>query len=875
MSEIDPVCGMEVEPQTAEFKTRYKGKKYYFCAESCLIEFKKNPDRYLRVPLQEGDTGAQTAVKIGRGHLIYIAMPLLVGKELSKFDLAERLLSGLGGVSDVAINREQGRAIIRYDPDKILPKRMIEKLNEAGIETPLQKTELAISGMSCASCVIKIEKGLRGTEGVLDAAINFGTERAFVTHMPDIKYNDLKKVVESTGYHVIDISSEGGADTEREIREKEFHKLQTKLIASAVLTVPVLALALTGAFSPALNHFCQFAMALPIVFWAGSQFYRGFWAALKHKTSDMNTLVAVGTAAAFIYSSVATFIPSIFASTGRVASVYFDTAAVIVTLILLGRLLEARAKGQTSEAIRKLAGLQAKTARVIRDGREIDIDIAQVMVGDTIVVRPGERIPVDGLIVDGNSSVDESMLTGESMPAEKGEGDEVIGATINRTGSFKFRATKVGKDTVLAHIIKMVQEAQGSKAPIQRLADKIAGIFVPIVISIAVVTFGLWVAFGPAPAFAFAMLNFVAVLIIACPCALGLATPTAIMVGTGLGAENGILIKGGESLERAGSINTIVFDKTGTLTKGKPEVTDIAVDGSYKEDELLALAASAEKSSEHPLGEAIVEAAKHRGLAIGAISDFTAIPGHGIEGRLDGKNILMGNPRLMQNKNIDIVELKSVIEKFAAVGKTPMILAVDRKVAGVIAVADTLKPDAIGVVKTLKSSGLEVAMITGDNKLTASAMARQVGIDRVLAEILPEDKAAEIRRLQREGRRVAMVGDGINDAVALAQADIGIAIGSGTDVAVEASDITLIGGELAGVPRAIELSQKTLRTIKWNLFWAFIYNIIGIPIAAGVLYPIFGAAGLLNPMIASGAMAFSSVFVVTNSLRLKRVRLSV
>jgi Cu+-exporting ATPase len=874
MPEIDPVCGMEVDPKTTEFKAKYKKKVYYFCAESCLNNFKEDPEKYLNPPSHE-EALVDTAGKFGKGHFSEISIPLSTGKDLSKFDLARDLVGGLEGVVGVAVNRDQSRAIVNYDPGKIMPERLIDTLNEAGIETPLQRTELAISGMSCASCVLKIENGLRGTDGVVEAAINFGTERAFVTHMPDIGYDDLKRVVESTGYKVIDISAEGGADVERQLREKELRKLQNKFITSVALTVPVLILMISHVFSPSLNHILQFIITLPIIFWAGSQFYQGFWSALKHKTSDMNTLVAVGTAAAFIYSTVATFVPSIFTSVGRAANVYFDTAAVIVTLILLGRLLEARAKGRTSEAIRKLAGLQAKTARVVRGNSEIDIDISQVMVGDIVVVRPGEKIPVDGEVVEGNSSIDESMLTGESLPVEKGVGDEVIGATINKTGSFEFRATKVGRDTVLAHIIKMVQEAQGSKAPIQRLADKIAGIFVPIVISIAVVTFGIWMAFGPIPAFTLAMLNFVAVLIIACPCALGLATPTAIMVGTGLGAENGILIKGGESLEGARNIDTIVFDKTGTLTRGKPEVTDITVDGNYDADEVLAYAASAEKNSEHPLGEAIVEAANQKGIAIGAISSFSAIPGHGIEGNLDGKNILFGNPRLMQDRGVDIAQIQGTIERYASEGKTPMILAVDSRPAGVIAVADTLKPDAVGIVKKLKSMGLEVAMITGDNKLTASAMAKLAGIDKVLAEVLPEDKAAEIKRLQHAGRKVAMVGDGINDAVALAQADIGIAIGSGTDVALEASDITLIGSELAGVPRAIELSHKTLRTIKWNLFWAFIYNIIGIPIAAGVLYPIFGAVGLLNPMIASGAMAFSSVFVVTNSLRLRRAELSV
>jgi P-type Cu+ transporter len=872
MPEIDPVCGMEVEPETAEFKTNYKGKEYFFCAESCLDSFKDDPEKYLNVSPAEGGTAIPTASKVRKGHRANLAIPII--GDSSKAVLAKKVLTGIEGVIDAAINQDGLRITVQYDPHKIAPERIVDKLNEAGIETPLKRTELAISGMSCASCVMKIENGLRGTEGVVDAAINFGTERAFVTHLPDIGYDDLKRVVESTGYRVIDIAAEGANDVEREMREKELGKLQRKFIVSAAFSILIIGLMVSHVLGPSLNHIVQFILTLPIVFWAGSQFYRGFWAALRHLTADMNTLIAVGTGAAFFYSTVATFYPSLYAGAGREPDVYFDTAAVIITLILLGRLLEARAKGRTSEAIRKLAGLQAKTARVIRGGQEVDIEISLVMVDDIILVRPGEKIPVDGKVVDGSSSVDESMLTGESMPVEKKAGDDVIGATINRTGGFKFRTTKVGRDTVLAQIITMVQEAQGSKAPIQRLADRIAGVFVPIVIAIAVVTFILWLSLGPQPALTLALLNFVAVLIIACPCALGLATPTAIMVGTGLGAQNGILIKGGESLEGAGTVTTVVFDKTGTLTQGKPEVTDIAVFDSYFEKDVLFYAASIEKNSEHPLGEAIVSKALEQNIMLGEPKNFLAIPGQGIEGRIDGKIILLGNPRLMQERGVILSAIEKNISDLAGEGKTPMILAIDNMIAGVIAVADTIKPDAAQVINRLKMMGLEIVMITGDNKTTAESVARQVGIDLVLAEVLPADKAAEIKRLQREGKRVAMVGDGINDAVALAQSDVGIAIGSGTDVALEASDITLIGKELVGVPKAIELSRKTVRTIKWNLFWAFIYNIIGIPIAAGILYPVFGPMGLLNPMIASGAMAFSSVFVVTNSLRLRNAKLS-
>jgi Cu+-exporting ATPase len=634
-----------------------------------------------------------------------------------------------------------------------------------------------------------------------------------------------------------------------------------------------MAVMFSGVIPHMTGNYVQFILTLPVVFWAGSQFYKGFWAALKHGAADMNTLIAVGTAAAFVYSSIATFYPQLFMEAGIDPVVYFDTAAVIITLILLGRLLEARAKGRTSDAIRKLMSLQAKTARVIRNGQPIDIDMNDVVVGDIVIVRPGEKIPVDGRIMEGRSSVDESMLTGESLPVEKNIGDEVIGATINRTGSFKFEALKVGKDTALAQIIRLVQEAQGSKAPIQRLADKIAGVFVPIVILLAAATFVIWMIYGPQPALTLALLNTVAVLIIACPCALGLATPTAIMVGTGLGAENGILIKGGETLETAQRIDMVVFDKTGTITKGKPEVTDVIAQDNFSDERVLYYAGSVERNSEHPLGEAIVNEAVKRGIALTEPRNFNAIPGHGIEGDIDGKRVLLGNARLMIEREINTALLKSDFERLAIEGRTPMYVAVDGQLLGAVGVSDLIKPDASSVIAELKSKEIDVAMITGDNKNTANVVAAQVGIERVLAEVLPENKAREIKRLQVEGRVVAMVGDGINDAIALAQSDIGIAIGSGTDVALEASDITLIGGDLSGVPKAIDLSQKTIRTIQWNLFWAFIYNIIGIPIAAGALYPFFGKAGLLNPMIASGAMAFSSVFVVTNSLRLRHAKL--
>jgi Cu+-exporting ATPase len=634
-------------------------------------------------------------------------------------------------------------------------------------------------------------------------------------------------------------------------------------------------------------------LATPVQFWIGWRFYQGAWGALKHRTADMNTLIAVGTSAAYFYSMVAVLFPSLLATTEIELGLYFDTSAVIIALILLGRFLESRAKGQTSEAIKKLIGLKPKSAIVIRDNAELEIAVDDVQISDIILIKPGERIPVDGTVKQGYSSVDESMITGESIPVDKKVGDTVIGGTINKMGSFQFEATRVGKDTTLAQIIRLVEEAQGSKAPIQRMADVIASYFVPTVIGIAVLTFVIWFFLGPQPPLTYALLNFVAVLIIACPCALGLATPTAIIVGTGKGAENGVLIRSGEALERAHKINTILLDKTGTLTRGEPQVRNIIVTTEHTEDEILRLAASVEHNSEHPLAQAVVKAAAEKNLKLSKTRDFKAMPGHGVEATVDGKSLLLGNAILMKERGIPQDGLATEAERLWSQGMTVLFFAINTKAAGIITLADTIKPNARQAVEALQGMGIEAMMITGDNARTAEAIAQEAGIDRVLAEVLPENKAAEVKRLQDEGKVVAMVGDGINDAPALAQADVGIAIGTGTDVAMETGDITLISGDLSGIATAISLSKRTLRTIRQNLFWAFAYNVTLIPIAAGILYLflpiaagilylffgktgipsglhfIFGNYGFLNPMLAAAAMAASSITVVTNSLRLR------
>jgi Cu+-exporting ATPase len=793
----------------------------------------------------------------------------------------EKGLSETPGVAESQVNFAAEKASIKYDSDQINLAKLKHTVAELGYGVATKKSIFPVSGMTCASCVARVEEALSSVPGVISANVNLASEKATVEYIEGTAIANMRRAVREAGY---ELGSE--AETLEDVTaaaRRETRALRNRLIFAAVLGAIIMALSFSPAFPG--KAYLLWALATPVQFWAGWRFYRGAWGALRHRTADMNTLIAVGTSAAYFYSVIAILFPGLFTASGLTLNLYFDTSSVIIALILLGRFLEARARGQTSEAIKKLIGLQPKTARIIRDGQETEISVEDVQVGDLVVVRPGERVPVDGTIRQGYSSLDESMITGESLPVEKKTGDPVIGATINKTGSFQFEATKVGKDTTLAQIIRLVEEAQGSKAPIQRLADVIASYFVPAVIGIALVTFIVWFFAGPAPALTFALLNFIAVLIIACPCALGLATPTAIMVGTGQGAEHGILIRNAETLEKSHRITTILLDKTGTLTRGEPAVTDIVTIPSFSREEALQLAASAEYGSEHPLGEAIVRAAQEKQLPLTPTAEFNAVPGHGVEAMVDGRKLILGNLKLMKERGFSINGLEKEAESLWAQGRTTMFLGIDSQVVGIIAVADTLKPGAKEAVAALHRMGIEVGMITGDNRRTAEAIAREVGIDRVLAEVLPEHKAQEVKKLQEEGKVVAMVGDGINDAPALAQADIGIAIGTGTDVAIETGDITLISGDLSGIVTAISLSKHTMRTIKQNLFWAFAYNVILIPVAAGVLYLAFGRTGVpagarfilgdygfLNPILAAAAMAASSITVVSNSLRLRRFK---
>ncbi|MFN3739104.1 MAG: heavy metal translocating P-type ATPase [Thermodesulfovibrionales bacterium] len=785
----------------------------------------------------------------------------------------ERALKTLDGASSVNVNLSKERATIELKKEIPL-EIIIDAIKGQGYGVLTSKVTMLIKGMTCAACVSAVEKALRSIYGVISVNVNLATEKAVIEFIPTLTgIEDFKKAVKESGYSA-EIRAEDFIDRERIEREAYYSDLKRRFIFSLSLTIPVFIASLVDI--PYISRWwILMLLSTPVQFWAGWRFHKAAWSALKHRTSNMNTLVSIGTFSAYIYSALATFNPSLFLKGGLEPNVYFDTSSVIITLILLGRLLEARAKGRTSEAIRRLIGLQPRTARVLRNGVEEELLIEDVSPGDIIIVRPGERIPVDGRIIEGSSSVDESMLTGESLPVQKASADTVYGGTVNRAGAFKMIAEKVGRDTVLAGIIRLVEEAQGSKAQIQAFADKVASIFVPSVIGIGILTFTVWYLAGSS--FTQALMNFVAVLIIACPCALGLATPTAIMVGTGIGAEKGILIRDAQALETAGSVNTVVLDKTGTITKGAPEVMEIInLSGELTDEELLRIAASIERLSEHPFGKAIVEKAlnmsKSGSIILYEPLSFKVEPGGGISGEFLIKDkqfsVMIGSGDFLKNNSIDTSSMKDFEEDISKRAMSPVFIAINNEIKGIFAIADPMKEGSAEAVKAFKELSIEVIMLTGDHRLTADSIAQKAGIERYYARVTPDEKLKLIRRLKEEGRIVAMIGDGINDAPALMEAHVGIAIGTGTDIAMESSQITLMKGDLRSAVEAVKLSRLTMRTIKQNLFWAFIYNIIGIPIAAGVLYPFTGF--LLNPMIASLAMAMSSVSVVTNSLRLRR-----
>jgi len=857
----DTICGMEVEINKAKFTAVKNGKKYYFCSRKCKDKFLggigKNTNKTKDVP----DSITKTSMQIKGMHCASCAVNI------------EKKLRAADGVSKANVNYANEKAYVEYDAASASTDDFVEVVKKLGyVAVPEERNAtgyaealLDITGMSSDHCAGIIQRSISALDGVKEVKTNLATGKADIFYdARKVSVQQIIKAIEGAGYGAKKTESR---DLQKEEREKEILTLKIKTAVSFLLSLPLLYYMAADFLSLQMPMFfesnmaiIQFLLATPVIL-ISYNFYISGTRSVFNLSPNMDSLVAIGTGAAYLYSVFNTFIVS--------GLLYYEIAALLLAFILLGKYLEAVAKGKTSEAIKKLMGLQAKTAIVFRGGKEHEIAIEEVQVNDIVLVKPGQKVPVDGVIVDGHSSVDESMITGESIPVEKSKGDKVIGATMNKTGAFKFRATKVGSDTALAQIIRLVEEAQGSKAPIQKLADRISAYFVPAVVAIAIISSLAWYFSGMG--FAFSLTIFVAVLIIACPCALGLATPTAIMVGTGKGAENGILIKSAEALQKANEITTVIFDKTGTLTKGKPKVTDVVAVGKNREKDVLALAASAEKHSEHPLGEAIVNGAKERKIKVIEPKKFSSITGRGIFAQVRSKKVLLGNRKLMAEKKINIKSIEKEMQKLEHEGKTAMIIAVNNKTAGIVAVADTLKENSKEAVEMLRLLGKKVVMITGDNKRTADAIAKLAGVEKVFAEVLPEDKSQEVKKLQAAGEKVAMVGDGINDAPALAQADIGIAIGSGTDIAIESGDIVLIKEDLRDVVKAMKLSRVTMSKIRQNLFWAFFYNTVGIPVAAGVLYPFTG--WLLSPIIAGAAMAFSSVSVVTNSLILKRKKI--
>jgi P-type Cu+ transporter len=870
----DPVCGMEIAPSAAAATRTYGDATYAFCSHDCVVAFDADPASYAGGLKASNPAPAKTP-------LAQIAIPIA---DLSRSGgpALERAITSLAGVRTAHANAKERRLFVTYDPALANGAELLPTIRVAGFTPDGQTIRLKVSGLYCAECVSRIEDALKATPGVLDATLSAATDEATVTYAPvATDLAQLTRAVELAGpYRATRAAgaSEPELDKEAEATQREYRTLMRKWWFGAAVGVPTMVLSYPylipvlrdvlprGSAALWWTWFAMGLASLAVLIYSGSQFFVGMWQGLKHRSANMHTLIALGTGVAWLYSTVALFFPQLFPS-AEMADVYYDVTVVVTALVVLGLAMELKAKGRTSEAIKKLIGLQAKTARVVRDGREQDIPVEEVLAGDIVVVRPGEKVPVDGVVVEGQSAVDESMITGESLPVSKKVDDEVIGATINKTGAFRFRATRVGKDTALANIIRLVQDAQGSKVPIQRIVDQVSAYFTPAVMILAILGFVAWYNFGPSPALTYALIVAVTTLIIACPCALGMATPMSLTTGVGLGAQNGILIRSGNALQAAAKLNTVILDKTGTITLGKPSLTDVVLLPGWDEADVVRLAATVERSSEHPLALAIVEGAQARGLTLAEPQSFEAVPGHGVDATVEGRRVLIGNLKLMQREGIVLDRLEAEARHLADNGKTPMFVALDGRAAGIIAVADTVKPDSQAAIAAMKRIGLEVVMITGDNERTAKAIASQVGVDRVLAEVLPQEKAFNVQKLQLEGKKVAMVGDGINDAPALAQADVGLAIGTGTDVAIEASDITLIKGSLMGVVTAIQISRVTMRNVYQNLVGAFIYNTLGLPIALGVFYPFVGI--LLSPLLAALAMSFSSVTVIGNANRLK------